>query len=427
MVLLAHTHGARSHSRRRYGLGRRTLCLRIALFAILLAAACARPQTGATQNTRWIATWEAPPQLTETRNLPPPPGLANSTLRQRLHVSLGGPRARLRLSNEFGDGPLTIAAARMALPAGAGAIQPGSDHALTFGGQAGITIPAGTAATSDAFDYDIAPLSDVVVSLRITVMPAAVTGHPGSRTTSFLQSGDWSAAPQLPSPATTEHWYVISGLEVLAPARARAIAVLGNSITDGRGSGTDRDDRWPDNLSRRLQSDARTRDIAVLNAGIGGNCVVQGGLGPTALQRLDRNVLEQPGGHWLIVLEGVNDIGTAGPGDASARVAQDLIAAYRQIIDRAHARGLRVYGATILPFGGSFYDNPDHEAARQTVNQWIRTSAAWDAVIDLDAVVRDPAAPAHLLASADSGDHLHPGEQGYRMIADAIDLGLFVD
>jgi lysophospholipase L1-like esterase len=203
------------------------------------------------------------------------------------------------------------------------------------------------------------------------------------------------------------------------------VVALGNSITDGRGSGTDRQNRWPDELARRLQSEPATRHVAVLNAGIGGNCVLRGCLGPSALARLDRDVLRAPGARWLIVLEGVNDIGQAKDAAQADTIARGLIAAYREIVDRAHARGIAVYGATILPFGGSFYDTPFREGARRLVNEWIRGSGNFDAVIDFDAALRDPAQPARLASAADGGDHLHPNEAGYRMMAAAVDLALF--
>jgi lysophospholipase L1-like esterase len=232
-----------------------------------------------------------------------------------------------------------------------------------------------------------------------------------------------ATAAELPGAVTTDHWYVLAGLDVVADGAA--VVTLGNSITDGRGSGTNRNNRWPDNLARRLQSDPRTRQVAVLNAGIGGNKVLSGGLGPTALERLDRDVLQQSGVRWVIVFEGVNDIGGAREPGAAAAVGRDLVLAYRQIIARAHARGLRVFGGTITPFGGSGYDDAEREDARQAVNRWIRDSGAFDAVIDFDAAVRDPANPRRLAPAADSGDHLHPGEEGYRLMAAAIDLRLF--
>jgi lysophospholipase L1-like esterase len=398
----------------------RHLVLALALTTAWLAA-CASPQAA---GQHWVATWTAPVQLTEPRNLPPVPGLIGSTLRQVLHVSLGGSRVRVRFSNAFGDGALTIAGARIARSLGASTIDPASERALTFDGRDSVVIAADEMATCDPLDFDVEPLSDLSVTIYVPTAPLDVTGHPGSRTTSYLQAGIHVSAPALPDAATTDHWYLLTGLDVLADRVPEALVTLGNSITDGRGSGTNRNNRWPDNLARRLLADPRTEQVAVLNAGIGGNTVLAGGLGPPALTRLDRDVFEPVGARWLIVLEGVNDIGTSS-GPRTATIATDLIAAYREIITQAHGHGMRVYGATILPFGGSFYDDPAREAARQTVNQWIRESGAWDAVIDFDAALRDPADPTRLLPAADTGDHLHPNELGYRMMADAVDLGLF--
>jgi lysophospholipase L1-like esterase len=259
------------------------------------------------------------------------------------------------------------------------------------------------------------------VTIAFGSTPSDVTGHPGSRATSYIATGNAVAAASLSSPVSTEHWYYVTGIDVEAPSTSRAVVTLGDSITDGRGSTTDMNNRWPDNLSRRLRANAATAAVGVLNQGIGGNAVVTGGLGPTAVSRFQRDVLDQAGVRWVIVLHGVNDIG----GASSQAVAQSLITAYQGFVTAARARNVRIYGVPILPIGGSSYDSADHEAARQTVNTWIRAAGNFDAVIDLDAAVRDPAAPTRLLAAYDSGDRLHLSPAGYQRMADAIELALF--
>lgn len=379
------------------------------------------------KSDHWVGTWASSPQIVDRGSVPPEPGFADTTLRQIVHVSIGGKQIKVRFSNAFGKSPLMITAAHVALTAGGSAIKPESDKALLFNGQPSVTIPQGALMVSDPLDFNLAPLSDLVVTIHLQdEAPETITTHPGSRETSYLQSGNEVSAADLPTAAHTDHWYFINGVDVLAPGAA--IVTLGDSITDGHGSTTNGNDRWPDVLARRLQADKHTKNIGVLNHGIGGNRLLHDGLGPNALARFNRDVLAQTSVRWLIVFEGVNDIGTrsrASERHEKPASAEDIIAAYEQIIDRAHAHNIRVYGATITPFGGSFYDHPDTQEVWNKVNSWIRTSGRFDAVIDFAAVVRDPANPSHLAAFADSGDHLHPGSAGYKAMSDSIDLKLF--
>ena len=373
----------------------------------------------------WVGTWASSAQLGEAGNAPSAPGFTDATLRQIVHVSLGGKQIRVRFSNAFGATELNIPAAHVALPAGASAIRPESDKALTFHGKPSVSIPPGAAMFSDPVDFDLAPLSDLVVTIRLTGVPEGITTHPGSRQTSFLQPGDAVSAPDMADAQKIDHWYFLNGVDVLAPKSPGAIVAFGDSITDGAKSSTNANGRWPDDLARRLQADKHTKEIAVLNEGIGGNRLVHDHAGQNALARFDRDVLGQTGVRWLIILEGVNDLGTrvsAKERNEQAATADDLIAAFEQMILRAHAHNIRVFGATILPYKGAGYFAPDEEADRQKVNGWIRSSGKFDGVIDLDAATRDPKDPAQLSAAADSGDHLHPADGGYKIMSDSIDL-----
>jgi lysophospholipase L1-like esterase len=373
---------------------------------------------GGTGNQAWVGTWVTSQQLTEPANLPPSPGLTDNSLRQVVRVSIGGKRLRLRFSNEYGTAPVTLKKVHCAVSSGGSSTTAGTDRELAFQGAASVTIPANAAVFSDAFDFSLAPLSTLAVSINFGATSSDVTGHPGSRTTSYLQAGDAVAAASFSSAATTDHWYILSGVDVMADSSSRAVVILGDSITDGRGSTTNGNDRWTDVLAQRLQTNPGTSGVGVLNQGIGGNAVLSGGLGPTATARFDADVLKQSGVRWLIVFEGVNDIGT----DAAAN---DLIGAYQQFVSKAHGAGLLAFGATILPFKGHSYYTAEREAARTTVNDWIRAPGNFDATIDLDAAVRDPAKPDTLLAAYDSTDHLHLNPAGYKKLADAVDLTRF--
>ncbi len=399
------------------------------LCVLTLAAVTAKPgraQPAAVKSIpgdHWVGTWAASAQDVEKQLQPPtPPGLADVTLRQVVRVSIGGPRLRVRFSNAFGahnDG-LKITAARIAVSAGGSAIKPGTDKPLTFDGQPSVMIPAGVLMVSDPVDFDLAPGSDLVVTIHVNSPESGITGHRSARAPyTYVQAGDAVAAPALLRAFSINVWYFLCGVDVLAPESSAAVVCLGDSIADGKGSTEGENRRWPDFLARRLQANPATAGIGVLNEGIGGNALWRGGIGQIALARLERDVLVQPGVRWLIVLEGINDLG------GGKTSAAEIIASFEQIILRAHDRGLPVYGATIMPCGGSFYFKPELEEKRQAINQWIRTSHAFDAFIDLDAALRDPAEPNRLLKAADSGDHLHPSDEGHRMIADAIDLRLF--
>ncbi|HEX6354673.1 SGNH/GDSL hydrolase family protein [Actinophytocola sp.] len=390
---------------------------------------------------QWVNTWASMPQLTEPGNMPPAPFtqpnlvMADATLRQTVRITVGGPHLRLRFSNAFGGTALPITAASVALPAGGragvSAIEPGSTKPLTFNGRPGTVIPVGAQMVSDPLGFRVAPRTILTVTIYLATGQASnnITSHPGSRTTSHLLAGNHVADADLPGATPTDHWYFLSGIEVFSPRGTSGAVMLGDSLTDGRGSTTNGNDRWPDQLLDRLQTNPRTADVAILNQAAGGNRVLNDGLGPNALARLDRDVLAQSGVEWLLVFEGVNDIGTAAATpEAQQQVAADLIAAYEQIIVRAHAQGIDVYGATLLPFGGNTgYDDPagTRDVARQTVNEWIRSSGRFDAVIDFDKAVRDPATPRQLLPAYDVGDHLHLNPTGYRALADAVPARLF--
>jgi lysophospholipase L1-like esterase len=392
-------------------------------------------------NGHWADTWVAAPQLTEPGNMPPPPFtqnnlvFANSTLRQTIHVTVGGRQMRLRFSDAYGGTDLPITTVSVALPAGGqagvSAIQPGTSQAVTFDGRPSVDIPVGAQAVSDPLDFAVATGSNLTVTIYLAAGQAStnITSHPGSRTTSYMVAGNHVNDADLTGAVSVAHWYFLSGAEVWARPATAAVAVLGDSLTDGRGSTTNGNDRWTDQLFARLHAGPATAGVAVLNQGLGGNRVLHDGLGPNVLARLDRDVLAQSGVKWLIVFEGVNDIGTASATDAGQKqVAADLIAAYQQIITRAHALGIRVYGATITPFGGNaMYDDPQglRETTRQTVNDWIRTGHQFDAVLDFDRAVRDPANPRQILPSFDNGDHLHLNPAGYHAIADAVPARLF--
>jgi lysophospholipase L1-like esterase len=410
----------------------------IAGAAALLLSCAARPAAPpvdahepapAKAAARWIPTWLSTQQPQVPDNLPPAPGLAGSVLRQIAQPSLGGDGLRVSFSNRFGVEPLVLGAVHVAPSTGASAIDAARGVGVTFDGKRSVVVPPGASILSDPVALSVLPFQNLAVTTAFDApLPAAVTGHAGSRTRSFLQSGNDVAAASMEASVPVEHWYFLDRIDVLADGSSKAALILGDSITDGRGSTTDHNDRWPNMLSRRLAADPSTAHVAVLNQGAGGNRILRDGIGPNVLARFDRDVLAIPRVRWLVVFVGINDIGTAKgareKGEPGASAA-DLIAAYRQLITRAHDHDLLVYGATILPYEGAAYHSPEGEADRQRVNEFIRSSGEFDGVIDFDATTRDPAAPSRLSVAVDGGDHLHPSAQGYRIMADAVDLSLF--
>jgi lysophospholipase L1-like esterase len=385
----------------------------------------------------WVDTWVSMPQLTEPHNMPPAPFtdgesvLADSTLRQTIRTTVAGEKLRLRFSNAFGGAELPLTRVSVALPAGGAAgvpgIEPGSARQVTFDGRASTVVPTGAQVVSDPLRMKVPAGTNLTVTVYLAEGQASssVTSHPGSRTSSHLVKGDHTTATDLPGATRTDHWYFLSGAETwVGNPRAAGLVVIGDSLSDGRGSTTNGNDRWTDQLHRRLLRSPATAHVAVLNEAAGGNRVLHDGLGPNVLARLDRDVLVRSGAKWALVFEGVNDLGTAeATASAQRATADELIAAYRQIVERSHATGLAVYGATLTPFGGNeMYDDPDghREAARQRVNEWIRHSGVFDAVVDFDRAVRDPEAPAELLPAYDTGDHLHLNPAGYGALAEAV-------
>ena len=372
----------------------------------------------------WVGTWGTAPQLVEPKNMPPAPGLSNNTFRQVVCVSIGGSKLRLKFSNEFSKSPVIMKAVQIAVSNGGSAIDESTTKALEFNGKQEITMEPGAEIISDPVSFDLKPRMLVAITISYGETSETITGHPGSRTTSYILPGDHTSPnTDFKDAFTTDHWYNITGIDVEAPKSAAAVAVFGDSITDGRGSGTNKQDRWPDMLEMALLKNPATKQVGVLNMGIGGNCVLRGGLGPTGLNRFEHDVLKQNGVRWLIIFEGVNDLGSTRDSTRASEVAKGLIAAFDQMITKAHAQGIKVYGATITPIKKSFYYTDYRETARNTVNTWIRTSGHFDAVIDFDKAIVNP--DGTILPDAQSGDYLHPNELGYQMMGDAVDLLLF--
>lgn len=389
--------------------------------------------------SHWVVTWgasPAPQMADEAQMRKAKLEFDNQTLREIVHTSIGGNTVRVRLSNAFGKDTVQIGSAHIALRDNASSILAASDRALTFGGRPSVAIPANALVLSDPVKLDVPSAGDLAISVFIPDKAMGGGIHYGAQQTSYVGSGDQTGAASINGGATTTSWVFLTSVEVLAPASASTVVAFGDSITDGARSTADANHRWPNFLASRLLARHSRSEIGVLDAGIGGNRILHDAspanvrFGVSALARFDRDVLAQPGVKYLIVLEGINDIGHAGSSaPASETVStEDLIAGLKQMIERAHEHGIKVFGATLTPFEGTpskGYYTPGKEVQRKAVNEFIRNGHAFDGVIDFEKAVRDPAHPDHMLAAYDSGDHLHPGDDGYKAMGEAIDLTLF--
>jgi lysophospholipase L1-like esterase len=374
----------------------------------------------------WVGTWATTPAPAEGA------AFSNQTLRMNARVSIGGRTLRVRLSNAYGNRPLSIGAAHIGLRANGAAVVPGSDRRLAFGGERSATIAAGALLVSDAVDLAVAPLSDVVISIHLPGdVPASfgITGRYARQTNYVSPPGDFSAADVMPVGRITDDWYFVNGIDMWASADTGGIVTVGDSLTDANISTHDAFCRWPDQLARRLIARMDARAPGVMNQGLGGNRILHDIRGDSGLRRFDRDVLAQPGVTHAIVLLGTNDLRNRWAKPEEEVTAEQMIAGLKQLALRAQAHGIKIFGGTLTPFENETFLvgawTPAREAVRQSVNAWIREGGAFDAVIDFDKGVRDPEHPASMLPSYDCGDHLHPSDLGYNRMGDIIDLSLF--
>ncbi|HEY1758309.1 MAG TPA: SGNH/GDSL hydrolase family protein [Bryobacteraceae bacterium] len=392
----------------------------------------------------WVATWAASPQARAggppraaqpgaTANpAGPNPAQAssfnNQTVRMIVRTSIGGSRVRVELSNAYGTAPLVIGAAHVALRVSGGATNPSSDRALTFGGKPSFSIPPGALAVSDPVNLAVPKLGDLAITVYFPKDTGPFTMHSTGLHTTYILSGDTTGIAVLGDVPTTRSWYFLSGVDVAAPADTGLIVAFGDSITDGATSTVDADRSWPSILAQRLLANPATANLAIVNQGISGNRVLREGTATNALARFDRDVLSQPGAKWVMLMEGINDIGHgSGEGIApeNAVTADDLIQGMKQLVERAHMGGMKAIGCTLTPFAGAAYYSDKGEEIRTAYNQWIRKGGVFDAVVDFDKAVQDPANPKQIRADYNIMDHLHPNDAGYKAMANAVDLSIF--
>ena len=393
-------------------------------FLLMLALAAGLAPVSA-QTRDWVTTWATALQVAEPHNRPPQPGLAGNSFRQIVQVSIGGKALRLHLSNLFNADPTDILGVEVAVAKTMGEspeIVEGTSVKLSFDGCPYVTMAPGASVVSDPVAFPLEDRMNLAITIHYgRISSTTLTSHPGSRTTSYIADGyttDFSRPI-----AETNHWYTISSIDVKPRRRSAAIAVLGDSITDGRGTTTNGQDRWTDQLSRSLLTDRATRNLSVLNFGLGGNCILRGGLGPTGQSRYVRDLFGHPGVKYVILFEGTNDLGGSRDGKATA---EGIMEVWTKIVKEAHALGIKVFGATVTPVKGNGYYSPDHEAGRVALNDWIRTSGVFDGVIDFDRMVADPANPDRLdPAYLYENDWLHLNAKGYEKMGWGIDRSLF--
>lgn len=416
----------------------KTVLLKTVLIPLLIAGSSL-----AADPAHWVASWGTSPapqlpdevQLWKAKLL-----FDNQTIRQIVHTSVGGDAIRLRLSNAYGKDSVEIGAVHVALrDASAGSkslIATGSDRPVTFGGRPTVSIPPNGLVLSDPVRLAVPAAGDLAISIFLPKYTSGAGIHYGAQQTAYIAKGDATSAADLSEPSTIGSWVFLTGVEVQAPPAASAIVAFGDSITDGARSTADANRRWPDILAERLRARKSARPMGVVNSGIGGNRILHDGagnvrFGANALARFERDALSYPGVKYVIVLEGVNDLGhpgTAGRPLSETVSAEDLIAGMKQMILRAHDRGIKIFGATLTPFEGTTiagYFTPEKEAKRKALNEWIRSSKEFDGVIDFDKAIRDPQHPDRTLPGNDSGDHLHPNDAGYKVMGESIDLSLF--
>ena len=403
---------------------------------VLFLSSVAAPLFSAPAPNHWVATWAAaasPQSATEAERSAAHFDLENQTIREIVHVSLGGSRIRLRLSNQFGPEPVEIGAIHVATCAEVPQIVTNSDRTVTFSSRTNFWIPSNAPFLSDPIDLDVKPASNLCISIFVPKKTSAAGIHYDARQKTYLASGDATSAENLTNPTTINSWLFLGGVDVAAPETIGTIVAFGDSITDGAQSTLDANRRWPNILADRLI--AAHRDLAVVDTGIGGNRVLHDAsgriaFGVNALARFERDALDEPGVKYVIVLEGINDLGHAGTSApaSEAVTADDLIAGLKQMIERAHEHGIKIIGGTLTPFEiarAKGYYTPEKEKERERLNDWIRTSGAFDGVVDFEKAIRDLAAPTRMLGDYDSGDHLHPNDAGYKAMGEAVNLALF--